>query len=371
MISTDRRYMECALRMGARGLGMTWPNPSVGCVLVKNERIIGAAHSAPAGGPHAETRAMEQAGPAACQGATAYVTLEPCSHHGKTPPCAEALIKAGITRVVIAATDPDARVNGRGVAMLREAGIEVVTGVLEDKANAQHAGFFSRITRNRPYISLKIATSADGMIATESGESQWITGDAARNHGHSLRANHDAILTGIGTVLADDPQLTCRLPGLQHRSPVRIVLDSHLQTPANCRVLADASTRPAWIITTDQAAEDKRHLLEQAGAQLIVAPTDEHSHVDVKACLHLLAEQGITRLLVEAGPAINSTFVHGGWVDALYWYRAPFVIGGSGKSAFSSHTDSLAALPRWQCVHRQSLGADSLSVYHPPQTKEA
>src|SRR5918994_6733853 len=227
----DRAHMAAALALSRRGLVNTWPNPAVGCVIVREGRVVGRGWTQPGGRPHAETEALARAGDQA-RGATAYVTLEPCSHWGRTPPCCDALIAAGVARVVVATGDPDPRVDGRGMRRLREAGIAVDQGLLEAEARAVIAGFVRRITRGLPLVTLKLATTLDGRIATASGESRWITGAAARRAAHALRARHDAVLVGSGTVLADDPDLTCRLPGMERGVPIaRVVADARLRTP--------------------------------------------------------------------------------------------------------------------------------------------
>src|SRR5579872_6272521 len=244
----DLAHMRASLGLARRGLGNTWPNPAVGCVLVREGRVVGRGWTQAGGRPHAEAEALARAGRAA-RGATAYVTLEPCSHHGKTPPCAEALIAAGIARVVAAIEDPDPRVSGRGIARLKEAGITVETGPCADEAVELNAGFLCRVKHGRPLVTLKLATSLDGRIATASGESRWITGAAARERAHLLRATQDAVLVGTGTALADDPQLTCRLPGLEDRSPVRVVIDRNLRLPATLRLFSEARPVPTWLVT--------------------------------------------------------------------------------------------------------------------------
>ncbi len=249
----DLRRMRTALALARRGLGAVWPNPAVGCVLVNGGRVIGRGWTQPGGRPHAETEALRRAGEAA-RGAIAYVSLEPCCHWGRTPPCADALIAAGVRRVVVALEDPDPRVAGAGIGRLRAAGLAVDTGLGAAEAAEINAGFLARLAFGRPLVTLKLATSLDGRIATGSGESRWITGPPARARAHSLRAEHDAIMVGTGTVLADDPQLTCRLPGLGHRSPVRVVLDRHLRIPPAAQVIADARRTPTWVLTLPSAA---------------------------------------------------------------------------------------------------------------------
>src|SRR5882724_5724649 len=252
----DIGHMRHALRLAARALGHVAPNPAVGCVIVADDGcIVGRGQTQAGGRPHAETVALSQAGKLA-RGATAYVTLEPCAHHGQTPPCADALVAAGIARVVGATIDPDARVAGTGFARLESAGVKVTRGVLEAEARALNLGFFRRVTEGRPLVALKIAQSADGYVADAQGNSRWITSEAARRHGHLLRARHDAILVGVGTVLADDPALTCRLPGLEHRSPLRIVLDSHLRMPLTSKLVRTARDHPTIIFTTAPSGGD-------------------------------------------------------------------------------------------------------------------
>ncbi|OJW24791.1 MAG: riboflavin biosynthesis protein RibD, partial [Rhodospirillales bacterium 69-11] len=248
MSAADIAHMRSALALARRGLGSTWPNPSVGCVIVRDGRVVGRGTTASGGRPHAEPLALDMAGPLA-RGATAYVTLEPCCHWGRTPPCTDALIAAGIVRVVVATRDPDRRVDSQGVARLREAGIEVVEGVLEAEAQAVLAGFTQRIRTGRPLVTLKLATTLDGRIATAGGESQWITGPPARRMAHALRGRHDAVMVGVGTVMADNPELTCRIAGFRTRPLVRVVADSHLRTRLTARLLASAADTPSWFLT--------------------------------------------------------------------------------------------------------------------------
>src|SRR5437764_12238002 len=249
--------MRAALGLALRGLGNVWPNPAVGCVIVKEGRVVGRGWTQPGGRPHAETEALARAGEAT-RGATAYVTLEPCCHWGRTPPCTDALIAAGVRRVVVALEDPDPRVAGEGVRRLGAAGLHVDIGLGETEAAEINAGFFCRLRNGRPLVTLKLATSLDGRIATRRGESQWITGPPARERAHALRAGHDAIMVGTGTVLADDPQRTCRLPGLAHRSPVRVVIDRQLRIPPRMRLVSDARTVPTWVLTSPSADPARR-----------------------------------------------------------------------------------------------------------------
>ena len=352
-----------ALRLAETGLGRTWPNPSVGCVIVKDNRIIGAARSADSGRPHAETLALAQAG-AEAAGATIYVTLEPCAHHGKTPPCVEAVIAAKPARVVIATIDPDPRVASAGIRALKKAGIEVTMGVCEAEAALQHRGFFKRLKHRAPHVSLKLASSMDGVITHPAHTDRWVTNAASRAEVHRLRAQHDAILTGIGTVLADDPMLTCRLPGLEDASPVRVVLDTNLRTPLSSQLVSTAGLYPTWILTTatgvEQAASHATDLRER-GVKILVADTD--SRISPKEALRLLADEGITRLMIEAGPQLASAFLEADCVDTLTWFRSDKLFGG-GVSALSGDAEH-AAIKSPRLAHRKRVayGTDQLDIY--------
>jgi diaminohydroxyphosphoribosylaminopyrimidine deaminase/5-amino-6-(5-phosphoribosylamino)uracil reductase len=294
--------------------------------------VVGRGWTQPGGRPHAETEALLRAGKAA-HGATAYVSLEPCAHVGQTPPCAEALIEAGVRRVVIATEDPDPRVSGRGIARLQGAGVEVSVGVGAADAMELNAGFFMRITQGRPLVSLKVATSLDGRIATQAGDSKWITGEAARRRAHLLRACHDAILIGTGTVLADDSELTCRLPGLADRSPVRVVLDGRLRLPATAKLLATARTVPTWLLTTAGRDPTQLEALACRGVAIIEVDGVGNGRLSLPAALRALAARGITRLLVEGGSLLSASLLLAGFVDRVYWFRAASMIGGDGLPA--------------------------------------
>lgn len=357
----DAQMMRFALRLAEQGLGRCWPNPSVGCILVKQGQIIAAARTADGGRPHAEASALHIAGTDA-RDATAYVSLEPCAHHGQTPPCAQTLIDAGINRVVIACGDPDPRVNGKGVAMLRAAGIGVDIGVLEAEALKLNAGFFSRVHYNRPLLAMKLATSLDGRIANGKGESQWITGTEARHYGHLLRARYDAILTGIGTVLADNPALTCRLPGMETQSPVRVILDSQLRLPLHSQLVQAARQVPVWVITVSDDPVRKK-ALEALGVQ-VAQVNEEKGRVSIKAALAWLAGQGITRMLTEGGAALNGSLWQSGFVGTLYWFRAPIILGDTGTSALACTVDTVPSnLPRLVREDTILLGSDLLEIY--------
>ena len=328
----DLSFMRAALALARRGLGNVWPNPAVGCVIVNDGRVVGRGWTQPGGRPHAETEALVRAG-AAAEGGTAYVTLEPCCHWGQTPPCADALIAAGLSRVVVAVEDPDPRVAGGGVGRLRQAGLTVDTGVCEAAAAEINAGFFHRVRLGRPLVTLKLATSLDGRIATAAGESRWITGPAARERGHLLRATHDAILVGTGTVLADDPQLTCRLPGLGERSPLRVVLDRQLRIPLAARLFAEARRVPTWLVALPSTDPVKQQALRDAGVEIIDGEPDPAGHLDLAAALRRLGERGLTRLLVEGGGQLAAALLRAGLVDRLAWLHAPLLLGGDGVPA--------------------------------------
>ena len=353
--------MRAAIGLASRGLGSVAPNPAVGCVIVRDSRVVGRGFTQPGGRPHAETEALREAGDLA-RGATAYVSLEPCSHHGKTPPCADALIAAGVTRVVVA-TDPDPRVSGEGVARLRAAGIDVAERVCEAEAKTINEGFFRRIADGRPMVTLKLATSLDGMIGAFGGDSRWITGDAARRAGHLLRARHDVVLTGIGTVLADDPMMDCRIEGLGNRSPIRVVADSSLRTPLDSRLVQTARDVPLWLVTTEQAAASLGERYTDLGAQVLAVPTADGG-LDMRAVLALLAARGATRVLAESGRAVAGSLLRADLVDRIAWFRAAAVIGGDGVTAIQSlGVVKVAAMPRFMPDTQVRLGQDVLETY--------
>jgi diaminohydroxyphosphoribosylaminopyrimidine deaminase/5-amino-6-(5-phosphoribosylamino)uracil reductase len=355
--------MRAALGLARRGLGNAWPNPAVGCVIVKHGRVVGRGWTQPGGRPHAEAEALARAGNAA-QGATAYVSLEPCSHQGRGPPCADALIAAGIARVVAALEDPDPRVAGSGFVRLREAGIAVDIGLRATEAEELNGGFLCRVMQGRPLVTLKLATSLDGRIATASGESRWITGPAARERAHLLRATHDAVLVGSGTALADDPQLTCRLPGLERRSPVRIVIDRTLRLPATLELFTRAREAPTWLVTS--AAADKTVVLARArlGVEVLALETDETGGIDLDAMLRALGDKGLTRLLVEGGGTIAAALLRAGLVDRLVWMRAPIAIGGDGIAALAAlGLNALADAPRFALIASEIAGDDLIETY--------
>lgn len=354
--------MRAALTLARRGLGNVAPNPAVGCVLVKDGLVVGRGWTQPGGRPHAETEALARAG-AAAKGATAYVTLEPCSHHGKTGPCAEALAKAGVARVVVATIDPDPRVAGRGVAMLKAAGIAVEVGCLECEAQTLNAGFFCKLD-GRPMVTLKLATSLDGCIATRTGDSQWITGEQARARSHLLRANHDAVMVGVGTAIADNPQLTCRLPGLSHRSPVRVVADGRLRLPLTHALVRTACEIPTILFTIAGNPSERKGAFVKAGVEVIEVSVGPGGHPDPRQAMKHLADKGITRVLVEGGGQLAASLIHGRLVDRLYWFRGPCVIGDEGRAAVGAlGLDRLKLAPTYALDAVERLGDDLLEIY--------
>ncbi|ETD88806.1 bifunctional diaminohydroxyphosphoribosylaminopyrimidine deaminase/5-amino-6-(5-phosphoribosylamino)uracil reductase RibD [Rhodobacter capsulatus] len=358
MSEADGRFMRLALGLAGRGLGNVWPNPAVGCVIVNGGRIVGRGWTQPGGRPHAERRALDQAGPAA-RGATAYVTLEPCAHHGKTPPCAEALIAAGVVRVVSALEDPDPRVSGRGHAMLRAAGIAVETGVLAAEARAAQAGFLSRIERGRPWLALKLGASFDGRIALANGESQWITGPQARAQVQALRARFDAVLVGGGTARADDPLLTVR-----HfkplRAPVRVVASRRLDLPRG-RLAGSLGQAPLWLLHGAEAPGEARAFWAGLGAELIEV-TGRDTGLDPVALLAALGARGLTRVFCEGGGQFAASLMAAGLVDELIGFTAGVVLGGDARPGIGDlGLTRLAEAPRYRLDSLQPIGPDVLA----------
>ena len=352
--------MRAALSLARRGLGNCWPNPSVGCVVVKDGRVVGRAVTAPGGRPHAEPVALAMAGDAA-RGATAYVTLEPCCHHGRTPPCTDALIEAGVARVVVAAHDCDPRVDGEGIRRLRAAGIDVTEGLLREEAEEVNAGFFMRVRHGRPLVTLKLASTLDGRIATRSGESRWITGDAARRAAHALRGRHDAVMVGVGTALADDPDLTCRIPDFKPVPTVRIVADSHLRTSLTAKLVATAHESPTWIFAAHTADAGRRDALLDLGVE-VIGVAGSSAGVDLVETLAGMAKLGITRVLVEGGAQLAAALLRDDLVDRIAWFHAPSVMGGDGWPAAQAFgVQALAAMPRFVRQAATPVGEDMLT----------
>src|SRR3981081_3293292 len=360
----DRRFMELALTLGRRGQGRTWPNPAVGAVIVKDGVIIGRGGPHPGGGPHAEPEALKRAGEAA-RGATLYVTLEPCSHFGRSPPCADAVIAAGIARVVTAIEDPNPLVAGQGHARLRAAGIVVDVGLGAGEAARDHAGHFRRVRDKRPHVILKLAVSSDDKIASAGHKPVAISGEAARARVHLLRAQCDAILVGIDTVLADDPLLTCRLPGMEVQSPVRVVLDRSLRIPGTSRLVHSARETPLWGVTANLSEAPAAMKLGAAGAQVIrVATTSTPPGLDLSAVLHALSEKGITRLLVEGGARVASSFVTLGLADEIWLLRGADPVGADGIAALDAlPLTSITQSPAFRVRASETLQKDTLTIY--------
>src|SRR5579872_741123 len=400
-ISTDhdRRFMTLALALGRRGLGNTWPNPAVGAVVVRHDGdtpvIVGRGWTQPGGRPHAETEALRRAG-AAARGATLYATLEPCSHHGKTPPCTDAILAAGVARVVSAIEDPNDRVAGQGHALLRANGIAVEVGLCAEEARRAHAGHIRSVCDHRPHVTLKLAVSADGKAGLAGRRPAAITGEAARAQVHLMRAQNDAVLVGIGTALADDPQLTCRLPGMASRSPVRVVLDTELRLPPASALVRGARTTPLWIIAGPTAGEAAERELVARGAEVLrcpvircqvtsseviaseVLPSEvilsevirceaNDGGIDLAAALGLLAGKGITRLMVEGGPTVAAAFLAADLVDAAALLRGPRPIGPNGIDAIEGMPlTALTRSPHISSFGIETAGEDTIEIFERP-----
>ena len=362
--------MQAALALARRGLGQVAPNPAVGCVLVKDGRVVGRGWTQPGGRPHAETEALRRAGEAA-RGACAYVTLEPCAHHGKTPPCAEALIAAGIARCIVAMDDPDPRVDGGGLALLRDGGVEVVVGPGAEAAAEVNAGYLIRQRQGRPLVTLKLATTLDGRIATKSGASRWITGEAARARAHLLRTQHDAVLVGSGTAVLDDPRLDVRLDGLAATSPVRVVLDGRLRLPLTHDLVRRARDQATWLITRDPTSPDwadreRVAAYEGAGVEVMTVGIDDSGRLSLRAALAALGQRGLPRVLIEGGGAVVAGLLRLGLVDRLAWFRAPRVMGGDGLPAVAGFgLVDLAKAPAFALTELTRIGNDVLETYGP------
>jgi diaminohydroxyphosphoribosylaminopyrimidine deaminase/5-amino-6-(5-phosphoribosylamino)uracil reductase len=359
----DLRFMELALGLGRRGLGRTWPNPAVGAVVVRPQAdgpaIVGRGWTKPGGRPHAETEALARAGGAA-RGATLYVTLEPCSHYGQTPPCADAIIAAGIVRVVSALEDPNPQVAGAGHRRLAAAGIAVEVGIGADAARRAHAGHIRRMRERRPQVILKLAVSADGKAGLAGRRPAPITGEPARARVHLMRAMSDAALTGIGTALADDPLLTCRLPGMADRSPVRVVLDGTLRMRLDSRLVASARDIPLWIISGTEEARDREPALQAAGAEVLRVPSPG-GRLDLTAVLERLAARGITRLMVEAGPILAAAMLDADLVDEAALLRSSKVIGPDGIDALEGlPLTALTRSARLELIRTELVGQDTI-----------
>ncbi|MCZ6605446.1 MAG: bifunctional diaminohydroxyphosphoribosylaminopyrimidine deaminase/5-amino-6-(5-phosphoribosylamino)uracil reductase RibD [Alphaproteobacteria bacterium] len=369
--------MDLALRLARRGLGTVAPNPAVGCVVVatdgpvsgyNNSHIIGRGWTRAGGRPHAETQALDQAktlyGSEAIKGTCVYVTLEPCSHKGKTPPCAAALVEARIGRLVVAVRDPDPRVSGRGLEIASKAGIQVSEGVARAAAERLNEGFFRRIADRRPMVTWKTATSLDGRIATRARDSQWITGAAARRRAHLMRAEHDAVMVGAETAILDNPQLTCRLPGLEAFARPRIVIDTRLRLPLTSELVIGARNTPTIVVCVSGGDRARRKAYEQAGVTLVDADKDGQGRVDLTDALIRLGELGITRALVEGGAELVAGLMRADLIDRIAWFRSPAMIGGDGLPATGPlGVDAVDLARRWLLVDAVRYGDDILETY--------
>jgi diaminohydroxyphosphoribosylaminopyrimidine deaminase / 5-amino-6-(5-phosphoribosylamino)uracil reductase len=361
-VAADRRFMALALTLGRRGLGRTWPNPAVGAVIVKDGVIVGRGWTQRGGRPHAEIDALRRAGDAA-RGATLYVTLEPCSHHGKSPPCADAIVGAGVVRVVSALEDPNPKVAGQGHARLQAAGIKVEIGVGAEEARRDNSGHIRRMLDGRPEVMLKLAISADGKAGASDRKPISITGDKARDRVHLLRAQSDAIMIGIGTALADDPMLTCRLPGMEKDSPVRVVLDSALRLPATSRLAQTAHEVPVWVICGPHAAPAGEKTLRERGVAVLRAKAAK-GRLDLAAVLELLAGRGVTRLMVEGGPTLAAALVAADLIDEAVLFQSPKLVGADGVDALDGlPLTALTQSPRLMSVRSEAIGGDMCEVF--------
>lgn len=358
----DQRWMALALSLGRRGLGQVWPNPAVGCVIVKDGRLLARGWTQAGGRPHAEQVALSQLPLDAGRGATAYVTLEPCSHTGQTPPCASALIEAGLGRVVVATGDPDPRVSGSGLDMLRRAGIEVLTGVLEAEARRDQRGFLTRVTQGRPLVTLKLASSFDGRIATATGESQWITGPQARQQVQALRASHDAVMVGGRTAREDFPALTLRGMG-GRRQPVRVVVSAGLDIPTRGPLAEDNSGAPVWLVHGTAAPQKARAFWTARGATLIEVSAGS-AGLNMIDALQALGQAGLTRILCEGGGSLAASLLSAGMVDQVVGFTAGVMLGATGLPGLGPlGYSALADAPRFELVETRRIGEDVMHLW--------
>ena len=357
--------MQLALALGRRGQGRVWPNPAVGCVLVKNGRVVGRGWTAEGGRPHAEVRALEQAGDAA-SGATAFVSLEPCAHHGKTPPCARALISAGVARVVTAMDDPDPRVSGSGHGAIREAGIDLKTDVCKSEAERDHAGFLRSVRYGLPLVTLKLALSIDGRIATSTGESQWITGPAARRIGHVLRASHDAVLVGGGTARSDNPKLTVRGLG-KIRQPVRVVASAGLNLPVPLRLVETLDHSPVWLVCGAGADARRAEELTTNGVRVLKVRDGDDNRLDPRGMLERLAAEGLTRVYCEGGGELAASLLKAGLVDRIVVFSAGIGLGGDALPGLGDMgLTQLSEATRFRLRDVRRAGSDTMTVWERP-----
>jgi diaminohydroxyphosphoribosylaminopyrimidine deaminase/5-amino-6-(5-phosphoribosylamino)uracil reductase len=357
----DARFMSLALMLGRRGLGNAWPNPAVGAVVVKDGMVVGRGWTQPGGRPHAEVEALRRAG-AAARGATLYATLEPCSHHGKTPPCVDAIMAAGVARVVSALEDPNPKIAGEGHAKLRANGVAVTLGICADEARRAHAGHISRVRNGRPHVTLKLAVSADGKAGLAGRKPAAITGETARERVQLMRAMNDVVVTGIGTVLADDPQLTCRLPGMESRSPVRVVLDTDLRLPPGSRLAASAARTLDWTFASEAAPQERERALTDLGVEVLRVPAVS-GRLELTAVLRSLAGRGVTRVMVEAGPILSAAFLDADLVDEAALFQSPKALGEGIEALEGMPLTALTQSPRLRLVATEQVGTDTLSMY--------
>ncbi len=356
---SDQRFMSLALSIGRRGLGRTWPNPSVGCIIVSGDQIIGRGATADGGRPHAEIIALAQAG-AKAKGATVYVTLEPCAHTGKTSPCTEALIRSGVRRVVTAVHDQDPRVNGKGIRALKAAGVEVVTGIMADEASYDHRGFFLNISRNRPFLTLKMAKSLDGRNATANGQSKWITDKQSRRLVHLIRSKHDAVMVGGGTARQDDPSLNVRNLGIEHKT-VRIVVSSNLNLPERSILAETARQTPLWLCHSQDAGMSRIVKWQNMGAKLILCK-GKNGYLDLQDAMTRLASLGLTRVFCEGGGTLAASLIKSDLVDELIAFEAGLLIGADGQACLGNlGLDELSNGQRWVLKRMERIGSD---IFH-------
>jgi diaminohydroxyphosphoribosylaminopyrimidine deaminase/5-amino-6-(5-phosphoribosylamino)uracil reductase len=358
---TDQRFMALALTLGRRGLGNAWPNPAVGAVVVKDAVVVGRGWTQPGGRPHAEVEALRRAGGAA-RGATLYATLEPCSHHGRTPPCVDAIMAAGVARVVSALEDPNPEIAGQGHARLTSQGIAVTTGVRADEARRAHAGHIRRVRDGRPHVTLKLAVSADGKAGLAGRKPAVITGEPARERVQLMRAINDALVTGIGTVLADDPELTCRLTGMEQRSPVRVVLDSALRMPVQSKLAASATRTLDWVFVDESAKPAHEAALTAAGVEVLRAQASK-GRLDLTAVLRGLAGRGITRVMVEAGPILSAAFLAADLVDEAALFSSPKPLGEGIDALEGLPLTALTQSAKLRLVGSEQVGTDRLDLF--------
>jgi diaminohydroxyphosphoribosylaminopyrimidine deaminase/5-amino-6-(5-phosphoribosylamino)uracil reductase len=358
----DARLMAAALSLGRRNLGSTWPNPAVGALVVGTEGgepvIVARGFTAKGGRPHAEAAALAAAGESA-RGTTLYVSLEPCAPHGATAPCANAIITAGVARVVVPMEDPNPLVAGKGITLLKAAGVAVTTGVCAAEAAIEHAGHIRRVRDGRPHLILKLAVSADGKSGLAGRRPVDISGDASRAEAHMLRAISDAVVVGVGTVLADDPILTCRLPGMAERSPIRIVLDGGLRTPLASRLVNSSAEVPLWLVARGDAPAEAEEKLSAAGADVLRVKAGADGRLDLAAAFKALGARGLTRLLIEGGPILSAALIKSDLVDEAVVVLSPKVLGDAELPAIEDMPlSALLECPRLKVLERRSIGQD-------------